>query len=154
MRSASGEADYLLWLSLRFREAEHLPAALREALSSACRSERPVRSVNQLAAAMASNRRTLWHQWRRAVGSSELRLQDFLHWILLLHALGRKSSERSWGDVAQQIGVHAHTLSRYARQLTGRTLSELDAGGEAAVTTLFRERVLQLLLREPGSSIS
>jgi len=129
-----------------FSEAKHLLTTLREALAYACRSERPVHSINELAAAVNRNRRSLWHQWTQAVGSSPpLRLQDFLHWILLLRALGRKSPERTWAAVAEDLGLHAHTLWRYAKDLTGRTLPALT-GAEEEIQRLFRERVLEFLL--------
>jgi hypothetical protein len=79
------------YLTLALEEAKHLPATLRTALPHACRSRRPIHSVNQLAVAAGCDRRTLWNQWNQVVGaSSELRLQDFLHWLLLLRAAGRK----------------------------------------------------------------
>lgn len=140
------EPNYVRRLAAPLQEAEHLPATLREALAYACRGERPVHSINKLAAAVGRNRRSLWYQWTRAVGfSSSLRLQDFLHWILLLRALERKTPERTWAAVAEELGLCAHTLWRHAKDLTGYTLPEL-AGAEEEIRRLFRERVLDFLL--------
>lgn len=136
----------LLHLAAPLEAAAHLPAALRTALGHACRSELPVRSVNQLAAAVGSDRRTLWYHWTRTVGpDAELRLQDFLHWVLLLRALARKTPDRTWASVASEVGVHGHTLQRFARHLAGGTLPTLEEDG-AGAASLFRERVLRLLL--------
>ncbi len=145
-RTCAQDPSYVHCLAVPFEEAEHLPATLQEAIVYACRSERPVCSIKQLAAAVKSNRATLWHQWRKVVGApSRLRLEDFLHWVLLLRAVGRKTSGRSWAEVAEELGIHAHTLWRYAKQLTGRTLPELSAD-PMVVVRLFRGRVLKFLL--------
>jgi hypothetical protein len=146
------EINGLRCMARPFEEAEHLPAALRTALAHACRSEVPVASVNELAAAVGSNRRTLWYQWRKAVGpSSRLRLQDFVHWTLLLRALGRKTPDRTWAAVAEDVGVHAHTLWRFARQLAGRTLPELAGEGQPELARRFREGVIAFILGEKES---
>ncbi|HEX2209973.1 MAG TPA: hypothetical protein VHG93_20020 [Longimicrobium sp.] len=147
-RVCTHHANVVRCLAVPFEQAEHLPAALRTALAYACRSDVPVRSVKQLAAAVGSNRRTLWYQWCKALGgASDLRLQDFLHWTLLLRAVGRKTPDRTWTAVAEDVGVHAHTLGRFARQLAGRTLSELASEGVPQVVQRFRGRVMELLLR-------
>ncbi|HEX8276926.1 MAG TPA: hypothetical protein VF615_30070 [Longimicrobiaceae bacterium] len=145
-RVCGHRANYVRCLVVPFETAGHLPRALRDALAFACRSDRAVHSVKQLAAATGAKRGTLWHQWKRVAGEdSALRLQDLLHWILLLRVAVLKSPDRSWAAVAEEVGVHGHTLSRYAKQLTGCTLRELEAR-EDAVTLLFRERVLGCLL--------
>jgi hypothetical protein len=144
-RACTRAPNYVYCLALPFEEAEHLPPVLREALAHACRSERPVHSVNELAAAVGRNRRSLWHQWNRVVDGAPLRLQDFLHWILLLRAVGRKTPERSWAAVAEELRMSPQTLWRYARDLTGRTLPEL-ADAEEETMRLFRGRVLAFLL--------
>ncbi|HEY0150574.1 MAG TPA: hypothetical protein VGB92_01175 [Longimicrobium sp.] len=144
-RACAQEPNYVYCLALPFERAEHLPPVLREALAHACRSERPVHSVNELAAAVDRNRRSLWHQWNRAVDGAPLRLQDFLHWILLLRALGKKTPERSWAAVAEELRMSPQTLWRYARDLTGCTLPALAEAQEETIR-LFRARVLAFLL--------
>jgi hypothetical protein len=146
-RACRHDFHALRCLALPFELATHLPATLRKALAHACRSERAVGSVKHLAAAVGVDRRTLWHQWSKAVcPSSSLRLQDFLHWLLLLRAVGHKVPGQSWASVARELRVHPHTLGRLAKQLTGGTLSGLGDGGDVAL--LFRERVLDFLVGE------
>ncbi|MEW5928314.1 MAG: hypothetical protein AB1941_12670 [Gemmatimonadota bacterium] len=147
VRRACGRGSgVLLQAAAELEAAAHLPPALRAALVHACRSEVPVRSVNQLAAAVGSDRRTLWYHWTRTVGPlAELRLQDFLHWVLLLRALATRTSGHTWAAAAGEVGVHAHTLWRFARHLTGRTLPSLG-GADADAAALFRERALALFL--------
>ena len=152
-RACAHDFDYVHCLAVPFQDAEHLPAALREALAYACRSRQPVHSINQLAAATGITRGTLWYQWKKAAGeASPLRLQDLLHWLLLLRVVGRKASHRTWAEAGEEVGVHAHTLWRHGKQLTGRTLPELAADPDVVVA-LFRERVLELLLPEARPNI-
>lgn len=98
-----------------------------------------------LPAAVGCDRRTLWHHWNAAC-PGPLRLQDFLHWVLLMRALGGKTRDRSWATVAEEVGMHPDTLGRLARQLAGLGLRELDAGRQATVADLFRTRVLGQVL--------
>lgn len=89
-------ANQLASLCTLFNTATRLPGLVREALSLACRSEVPFHSVQRLADAVGSNRRTLWRQWHRAVGPAcDLHLEDMLHWLLLLRAVNVKTSGRS-----------------------------------------------------------
>ena len=129
-----------------------LPTKLREALATACESERPIRTVHKLAAAVGCDRRTLWTQWKQVTerAGADLRLQDFLHWLVLLRATGRKSASRSWSAVAQEVGVHPDTLGRLAQQLTGCPLRDLSAGGQGTVASRFEKNVLSCLA-EGGS---
>ncbi len=128
---------------------ERLPPTLREALGYACRARTPVRSVAELARATGCCRSTLWYHWTRAVHADPpVRLEDFLDWVLVLHALGRKRPDCAWPRVAEELGVHERTLGRLARRLTGHALRDLDRGGEAAVTALFRQRMVVPLLAE------
>lgn len=133
------------------REAGHVPARLRQALATASNGGAPVRTVEKLAVLAGCDRRTLWNQWRHAFGEGEgLRLQDYLHWLLLLRATARKTPDRSWGDVADEIGVHPHTLGRLARQLAGRSLRDLAAGGQTALAERFDETVLSRFAPPPS----
>lgn len=139
-------------LAATLEGAHSLPGALRRALAFACHSPRPVHSVNQLARVAGVDRRTLWQQWKSVVRDPSLRLQDFLHWILLLRAMGRKTPERSWSVVAEEIGMGLGTLSRYARQLTGRTLQEVHALGPPNLANVFRSTLFSFLLEEGAIS--
>ncbi|HEY0021561.1 MAG TPA: hypothetical protein VGB24_01595 [Longimicrobium sp.] len=130
-------------------QGRHLPPRLRQALLLAISAPRPVRTVSGLAAAVGCDRRTLWHHWNAAC-PGPLRVQDFLHWVLLMRALGGKTRDRSWASVAEEVGMHPDSLGRLARQLTGLGLRDLDTGRQATVADLFRTRVLgQVLAGEP-----
>jgi hypothetical protein len=151
--SPSARADDGGWVARRravgseLRAADHLPRKLREALALACEGEPPIRTVERLAVRVGCDRRTLWNQWKQSLGrDTELRLQDFLHWLLLLRAAGFKTAELSWADVADAVGVHPHTLGRLARQLTGRNLRDLGAGSPASVLARFEAEILPRLL--------
>lgn len=149
-RVCAGRPNPVRCFATAFAEAEHLPVALRKALALTCRTEAPVRSVKQLATSVGCDRRTLSTQWSRAVGArSSLRLQDFLHWVLLIRARTRKSPGRSWRAVAEELGVHADTLARFARQLTGGTLGELAAANPAWLARSFEAQVVGPLM--PGA---
>jgi AraC-like DNA-binding protein/predicted nucleic acid-binding protein len=128
--------------------AERLPARLRGALRDACLSQHPPRSVCRLAATAGCHRSTLWLQWRQAVaeqageGRPALRLEDFLDWLLLLSAVERKAPRLKWAEVAQDVGVHEHTMARLARRLTGLTLRDLENRGCGKILDHFSGTVL------------
>jgi len=138
-------------LPASFRGARHLPPRLREALALACDGGRAIRTVEKLAAAAGCDRRTLWIHWKQSVGRhSELRLEDFLHWVLLLRAAQRKTDSRPWAAVAEELGIHPHTLGRLVRQLTGSSLRELSTRAEVTLPQVFETRVLPLVLGPGG----
>jgi AraC-like DNA-binding protein len=150
----SHDFNYVRCLAVPFAEADHIPSALRTALAHACKNEPPIPTVNALAQRTGCDRRTLWNQWKEAVGSSSaLRLQDFLQWIVLMRAVGRKTRTRSWAQVAAEVNVHPQTLGRYAKHLAGHNLSELHRDGPAILAHLFRQRVLGFLLDEAAMDI-
>ena len=136
-------------LPARFRRAPHLPRRLREALALACDGGRTIRTVEKLAAVAGCDRRTLWTYWKQSVGRhSELRLQDFLHWVLLLRAAQSKTENRPWAEVAEELGIHPHTLGRLARQLTGTSLRKLSSR-TYTVPQAFETRVMSQVLAPP-----
>jgi AraC-like DNA-binding protein len=138
-------------LATALRQAPHLPPRLREALALACDERRGIRTVERLASVAGCDRRTLWTHWKGAVGArAGLRLQDFVHWLLLLRATHRKTAELSWAEVADDVGIHPHTLSRLARQLTGCSLRDLAACGHATMARRFENEVLSKVLRTAG----
>jgi AraC-like DNA-binding protein len=135
-------------LPAALRQAAHLPLRLREALALACDERRCIRTVERLALAAGCDRRTLWTHWKGAVGSaSGLRLQDYVHWLLLLRATHRKTAGLPWSEVADEVGIHPHTLSRLSRQLTGCSLRDLAATGHEGLTQRFEAEVLSVVLR-------
>jgi hypothetical protein len=132
-----------------------LDPRLLRALRYACRAERPVRSIGQLAAASGCDRRTLWRHWHDAVAARvSLRLEDVLDWLLLLHAVGRKTPCRSWSSVASELQIHPHTLGRIAARLASRPLRSLAATDQLALTLQFDARLVEALSGEPGRSMS
>jgi hypothetical protein len=129
-----------------------MAAPLRRGLDFACRSATPVPRVSLLAGAAGCDRRTLWRHWRDAVGARPTpTLQDALDWLLLLRAAQRKTGGVSWREIADEVGVHEHTLGRLARRLAGeslRSVAELRGDGLLA---RFGDAVLAVLapLGEP-----
>jgi AraC-like DNA-binding protein len=157
------ELDRQLWPTLRrartggalrrfareFDEADWLPARLRQALAEACRSPTPIYTISQLAARVGRDRRTLWRLWQSTFGPAPpLRLQDFVHWILLIRAAALRSTGLRWTAVANDLGIHEHTIARVAKKLAGMNLREVEAGGPAEVTRRFEQRAVATLLRK------
>ncbi len=135
-RNAPGPVQHLV---VALRRCASLSPRLRDALLQACAAPRPFRSVARLAAAAGCDRRTLWRDWRHAMGDSHpLRLEDVLHWLLLARAMEMKAPGRSWGDLAAAVAVHPQTLSRFARQFTRRSLRGVSADPAAASAALER----------------
>jgi hypothetical protein len=146
IQSARGRGLLYRLMSV-FEKADRLPPHVRRALAYACKSEPPVTSVAELARATGCDRRTLWRHWHHQFAPpTPLRLEDLLHWLLLLRSMNRKAPGMSWSDVAAQLSVHEHTLGRLSKQLSGRTLTELTAGGQPHLLTLFTRQVLHPLL--------
>lgn len=128
------------------QQAGRLSPLLRASLAYACRSDTPVRSIIELAAACGRDRRTLWRHWRSAPAARQLRLEDVIDWLLLLHAASRKAPERSWSRVAWELKVHHHTLARTAVRLLGQSLTTLATADPLEVAAWFGARVLTPLL--------
>lgn len=128
-------------------DADYLPGCLGSALAHACSAEPPLRTVQKLAAVAGCDRRTLWQHWRHVAGGSGLRLQDVLHWFLLLRASTLKTPARSWAVVADELGMHPQTLGRISRQLSGLTLREVAGLQRGELVQRFERDVLGLLLR-------
>jgi len=135
-------------IAAELEAADWIPARLRQALAAACRATSPVHTVPQLAALAGRDRRTLWRLWQSAFGPTPpLRLQDFVHWLLLIRAAALRSTGRRWAAVADDLGVHEHTIARLAKSLAGMNLRELAVGGPAEVTRRFDRRAVAPLLR-------
>jgi hypothetical protein len=134
-----------------FEAADWIPDLLRHALAAACRSPAPTYTVPQLAAHVGRDRRTVWRLWQRTFGPvPPLRLQDFVHWLLLIRAASLRSTGHRWTGVAADLGVHEHTIARLARGLAGMSLREVAAGGPAELTRRFEKRVVAPLLGRAG----
>ncbi|HEX6938825.1 MAG TPA: hypothetical protein VF158_05395 [Longimicrobiales bacterium] len=135
--------DFCYRLAHGVQRLEAMPPELRAALVHVCRNPQPVRTIARLAMLVGCHRSTLWHQWRRAVGSNcPVRLEDCLDWALLFHAVRRKTRGSRWIHVAAELRISEKTLARLARRLAGLSLRELGAAGFHAIVERFRERVL------------
>jgi hypothetical protein len=137
------------------RDADYLSSCLRHALTLACSAEPPLRTVQKLAKVAGCDRRTLWQQWKAAMDGSPLRLQDVLHWFLILRAAGMKRPGIPWNQVAEALGMHAQTLGRLSRQLAGVSLTGLGGTQQGELVNRFERDVLGTLLsnamRQTGS---
>ncbi len=134
-------------IAVALEETRSLPIPLRRALAHACRSKPPVTSVGQLSRDMGMDRRTLWRQWSNAEPlSATMRLEDFIHWLQLIRAIGRKVTGTSWRSVADELGIHQQSLGRWSRALADRQLRELDSVTGLNTVAGFRQTVLTALL--------
>jgi hypothetical protein len=139
----ASNAGYLGQVAQAISGAPHLPQRLRTALVHACRSSVPVHSVSELASEVECDRSTLCRQWRSGCGSgAELRLEDFLDWLTILRAVGRRPPGRKWSAVAEELGMQERTLRRMSRRLLGSGLRGLDVDGYARVASRFEEIAL------------
>lgn len=142
---APAESGPVRSLADALRQSRRVPPRLRAALLRACTEPRAFCSVSRLSTAAACDRRTLWREWRRAVGDeAETRLEDVLHWLILARALALKTAARTWCDVATELRIHPHTLSRFARQFTGLTLRQVGSGREGAAAVLMERALIPL----------
>jgi hypothetical protein len=139
-----------LRLAHRLTTASWIPKQLRFGLALACRAHPPLRSVNELARATSSHRTTLSRHWRSTVcPRSDLRLQDFLDWMLLLRCRAMRNFHPSWKSAASALQIHEDTLQRVCRRLTNESLSSLAAVTDAEVSRRFAERLGTALPRDP-----
>lgn len=131
-------------LHFTISDNRQLSPRLRDALVHALRTEHHAYSVATLARAVRCDRRTLWHAWRRAVADGP-RLEDFLHWLVLLRAAELKESARCWREVALTLGIDNRTLGRHAGRLLGMRLSDLAVLDRGELVRRFRETMLRHL---------
>lgn len=130
-------------IALRIESSAVEPACLRAALARAVRAPRPPTRVGELAALAHCDRTTLWRWWQGAVGSSGLKLNHFLAWVLLIHAVERRQGGRKWTAVADELGIHEHTLARLARRCTRLTLAGVQGVDSIALLRRFEADVLE-----------
>lgn len=129
--------------------AVHLPTQLRYAMSIALRTVPPPSSVAALADLAGCHRSTLSAQWadvtEKATSSamSSPRLLDFVAWLVLLHALGRKPRNRKWSVVADDCDIHVRTLRRLSLRLTGLQLRDLENSNRERAVNAFRTALLR-----------
>lgn len=135
---------YRYALAQRIETNERLAPPLREALALALSAEQPFHSLDALASAVGRCRGTMWYHWRHATGGGEgsPRPEDFLDWVLLIHALSHRTHDRGWSGIAAELGVHEHTLARLAKRLLGLTMRELASTTPELLVERFTRDVL------------
>lgn len=140
-------------IDARLREASHLSPTLVAALGRAALRRPPLTSVRELAAEIDRDRRTLWHHWRESfdAGASDLTPKGFLDWVLVLRARAAKTGDRSWSDVARELGVHTRTLRRVAGRRLGAGLEELADRDLDGLLEVFEREVMVPLLHDPSA---
>lgn len=150
LRRADGDRR-LRRIDDRLREASRLPPTLVAALGRAALRRPPLTSVRDLAAEIDRDRRTLWHHWRESfdAGPSDLTPKGFLDWVLVLRARAAKTGERSWSDVAAELGVHTRTLRRVAGRRLGAGLEGLADRDLEDLLEVFEREVMVPLIAEP-----
>lgn len=115
----------LLRLAEQAEEAT-LPPALRTALPYSLRAatDRPARSVNELAATVRYSPITLskafsnWHDGRTT-------LSRYLEALVILRASQLRSSGMNWKSVSARLGFARETLQRKSKRWPGCTLAQL-----------------------------
>lgn len=139
---------YLLRVAAAVESSPRLPLRLRAGLAHTCRSRLPVGSVKGLAAVLGVDRSTLCRQWLRGRREgTALRLEDFLDWLILLRAVGRRAPGRKWSAVAAELGVPERTLARTASRLLQQRLRELDCEHHECVVARFEADALAAVVQ-------
>jgi hypothetical protein len=140
-----------------------LGAQLRDAVCVALKARPPLDSVRALAETVGCHRSTLAQQWRFAHEQNSYRasenrllnhtrpelvprLEDFVGWLVLLHAVSGKQRRHKWSAVANRTGIHINTLRRMAIRYCGTTLVQLDGCPYETLHARFSGLFLQPLL--------
>ncbi len=132
------------WLRRVARNAERtnkVSPILANAIAAACRSRRPVRTLDDLAALVGRSRSDLARRWHATIPKG-VTPKVFLDWVILLRAVGQKTRWRSWEAAADELGVNEARLRSAATRLMRRRLTELDAASLAVVRAEFDRVVL------------
>ena len=122
-----------------------LSPRMRKIVLYLCERGHDVRSVASLARALHCDRRTLWYAWHQAMPGGP-RLEDFIHWLLLLNASALRASLKNWSAVAGELRVDKRTLSRHTDRLLGISLRELAALDRRDLMRAFHTAVVTPLL--------
>ena len=120
------------------------PPALRTALAHGFRAatDRPVRSVRELAAATGYSPITLskaFSRWQRGRST----LSQFLEALVILRVRQLRSSGMKWKRVSSRLGFTLETLRRKSKRCTGRTLVQLEKVPPDRLLTALVEQYLQ-----------
>ena len=138
------QASWLRQVADEIQRNARVGPHLRKALAHGCAAPRPFVSVASLAHTMACDRATLAREWREAVGPDPraARLEDFVDWVLVLHAWAIRAGGSSWSDAASRLGISAEGLRRRVKRLSGMTLRGLADLSSSEIRALLRSRVL------------
>ena len=120
------------------------PPALRTALAHILRAatDRPVRSVKELAAATGYSPITLpkaFSRWQHG----RTTLSQFLEALVILRARQLRSSGMNWRRVSARLGFPDETLQRKSKRWTGRTLRQLERVPADRLLTALVEQYLR-----------
>ena len=113
-------------LAEELEQSTTLTPALHAALAHSFRAatDRPVRNVEELAAAIRRAPATLSRAFRHRAGG-RVTLRQFLGALVILRAHQLRTSGRNWEAVCRHMGFARRTLHGKSKQWRGRTLGEL-----------------------------
>ncbi|MYE33901.1 MAG: glycosyltransferase family 1 protein [Gemmatimonadales bacterium] len=136
-------------------EESTLSPSLRSALGHGLRAattDRPVRSVRELASAVRYSHVTLSQEFRKSV-AGRTTLARFLRALVILRAHELRSSGLVWDRVAGRLWVPRPTLHRQSMRWPGCTLGQLAATSRQHLLAQFaRDFARPLLAERTGAS--
>jgi len=129
-----------------------LTPALRAALTHSLRAatDRPVRSVKELAAVSRCAPVTLSQAFRRHAGGHAT-LRQFLGALVMLRAHQLRTSGHNWETVCRRLGFARRTLHGKSKQWPGRTLGQLARSPRQELLAQFASDHVNPLLDQPVS---
>ena len=136
--------SFLIEVAVSAEGTRDLPPPVRTAISMACRTRLPVRSVNDLGRQAELSHSAFAEIWHRKWPGGPTP-KRFLSWLLLLRAVALLGANRGWKAIAADLNVDVDTLSRLARRLLDRTLVEMGAGNLREIRERFGREVLDRL---------
>ena len=148
IHAACGE-DHGLRLARDIEESTLSPS-LRSALAhglKAAATDRPVRSVRELAATVRRSHVTLSQEFRTSV-AGRTTLARFLRALVILRAHELRSSGLVWDRVAGRLWIPRPTLHRQSMRWPGRTLGQLAATSRQHLLAQFARDFARPLLAE------
>ena len=127
----------------------HFARALTHSLRAA--SDRPVRNLQELAAAIGRAPVTLSQAFRSRTGG-DMTLRQFLGALVILRAHQLRTSGRNWETVCRHVGFARRTLHGKSKQWPGRTLAQLAPTPRKELLAQFVSDHVHPLLSGRGSS--
>ena len=129
-------------------ERSTLSPALRSALAHSLRAatDRPVRSVKELAHVLHRSPVTLSQAFRKSAATGDTTLNRFLGALVILRAHQLRASGLSWEVVSQRLGFTRPTLHLKSKKWPGRTLKQLARTPRQDLLAKFVADLVQPLL--------